>query len=257
MRKYAFLLLSVISACCSSSHGDVFSIPLRNGKYTNTPDFFVEGAGHLVRNYKKITGNYPAAWEQIKDVHDLRFDPVYNVIFSRKGSSVEIKDNVLLDYDSISRKECYRYIIFKNDEFDFLLKSENNAGVQDYITDGLETWFCYADPQTEQDVIKKCDGMVRSHSLFNSDERRTDAILQLSHIPWIPFTHISHTISLNKNDSVPRLSWGKYYERDGRILLPYSVQVHHAFADGIHIARFRDALERRLLGDRTDKGGSL
>ena len=182
MKKYTFLLLTLMLVGCSSSHGDVFSIPLRNGKYANTPDFFVEGAGHLVRDYKKITGNYPAAWEQIKDVHDLRFDPVYNVIFSRKGSSVEIKDNVLLDYDSISRKECYRYIIFKNDEFDFLLKSENNAGVQDYITDGLETWFCYADPQTEQDVIKKCDGMVRSHSLFNSDERRTDAILQLSHI---------------------------------------------------------------------------
>ena len=81
--------------------------------------------------------------EQIKDVHDLRFDPVYNVIFSRKGSSVEIKDNVLLDYDSISRKECYRYIIFKNDEFDFLLKSENEkkTKVVIYQSKNAFTWL--------------------------------------------------------------------------------------------------------------------
>ena len=31
-----------------------------------------------------------------------------------------------------------------------------------------------------------------------------------------------------------------------RIVLPYSVQVHHAFVDGIHIGRFKDALEAML-----------
>ena len=45
---------------------------------------------------------------------------------------------------------------------------------------------------------------------------------------------------------MPRLSWGKYREDGGRIVLPYSVQVHHAFVDGIHIARFKDALEAML-----------
>lgn len=79
-----------------------------------------------------------------------------------------------------------------------------------------------------------------------SDFIGRDDYIYYTSIPWISFTHISHTISLNRNDSVPRLSWGKYYERDGRILLPYSVQVHHAFADGIHIARFKDALEHIL-----------
>ena len=79
-----------------------------------------------------------------------------------------------------------------------------------------------------------------------SDFIGRDDHIYITSIPWISFTHISHTIKLSKNDSVPRISWGKYYERDSRILLPFSVQVNHAFADGIHIARYKEALEENM-----------
>lgn len=38
-----------------------------------------------------------------------------------------------------------------------------------------------------------------------------DDLIYYTSIPWISFTHLSHTISLNKDDAVPRISWGKYY----------------------------------------------
>ena len=74
-----------------------------------------------------------------------------------------------------------------------------------------------------------------------ADESRDD-VLYLTCLPWVAFTQISHTITLNKDDSVPRISWGKYYKESGRTLLPFSVQVNHALADGVHIARYLDAL---------------
>ncbi len=76
-------------------------------------------------------------------------------------------------------------------------------------------------------------------------EGRDDLIYYTS-IPWLSFTQLNHTITHDREDSVPRLSWGKYREEKGRIVLPYSVQVHHAFVDGLHIARFKDALEAML-----------
>ena len=79
-----------------------------------------------------------------------------------------------------------------------------------------------------------------------SDFIGRDDHIYITSIPWISFTHISHTIKLGKNDSVPRISWGKYCERDSKILLPFSVQVNHAFADGIHIARYRDAIMENI-----------
>ncbi|MBN2041797.1 MAG: chloramphenicol acetyltransferase [Spirochaetes bacterium] len=70
-----------------------------------------------------------------------------------------------------------------------------------------------------------------------------DEYIYITSIPWISFTHISHTINLNKNDSAPRISWGKYYSKRSKVYLPFSVQVNHCFADGYHIAQYKEILE--------------
>lgn len=71
-----------------------------------------------------------------------------------------------------------------------------------------------------------------------------DDLIYITCIPWISFTHISHTISLNKNDSVPRISWGKYYKQGNKVLLPFSIQVNHALVDGFHIGKYIDKLQK-------------
>lgn len=73
-----------------------------------------------------------------------------------------------------------------------------------------------------------------------------DDLIYITCIPWISFTHISHTISLNRNDAVPRISWGKYYHDGNRILLPFSVQVHHALVDGIHVGKYIEKLQEYM-----------
>lgn len=73
-----------------------------------------------------------------------------------------------------------------------------------------------------------------------------DDFIYITCIPWIAFTHLSHTISLNKNDSVPRISWGKYFSDNQKVLLPFSVQVNHALIDGIHIGRYFTHLQNTL-----------
>lgn len=73
-----------------------------------------------------------------------------------------------------------------------------------------------------------------------------DDLIYISCIPWISFTHISHTISLNRNESVPRISWGKYYKSENKVLLPFSVQVHHALNDGIHVGKYIEKLQAYL-----------
>lgn len=69
---------------------------------------------------------------------------------------------------------------------------------------------------------------------------------QFSPIPWLSYTQISHTFSGDKENASPLFNWGKYFEREGKILLPFSVQVHHSFVDGYHIAKFIDRLQNAL-----------
>lgn len=68
-------------------------------------------------------------------------------------------------------------------------------------------------------------------------------VFQCSPMPWVTYTHISHTNSGKKDNATPLFDWGKYYEKDSRIVMPVSVQAHHSFVDGIHIGQFADRLQ--------------
>ena len=52
-----------------------------------------------------------------------------------------------------------------------------------------------------------------------------------------------HTNSGKKDNATPLFDWGKYYEKNGRIMIPISVQVHHSFVDGMHVGQFVDRLQ--------------
>ena len=73
-----------------------------------------------------------------------------------------------------------------------------------------------------------------------------DDLIYITCVPWISFTQMTHTISLNKDDAVPRISWGKYFEENGKILLPFSVQVNHALVDGVHVGRYFEELQKYI-----------
>lgn len=89
-----------------------------------------------------------------------------------------------------------------------------------------------ADNQEEYFVLKDFEGR--------------DDLIYITCIPWVSFTNLSHTISFNKEDSVPRLAWGKYFEDNGRVLMPFSVQANHAFVDGIHMGKYFNLLQEYM-----------
>lgn len=72
-------------------------------------------------------------------------------------------------------------------------------------------------------------------------------VFQCSPMPWVTYTHISHTNSGKKDNATPLFDWGKYYERDGKIMIPISVQAHHSFVDGLHIGQFVDKLQQYFI----------
>lgn len=80
-----------------------------------------------------------------------------------------------------------------------------------------------------------------------SDEVGRDDFIFVSSLPWLSFTSITHPINLDKKEqSVPRLTWGKYFQDGDKTLIPLSIQVNHALVDGIHIAQFVGLLEALL-----------
>lgn len=73
-------------------------------------------------------------------------------------------------------------------------------------------------------------------------------LLFVSTLPWLSYTALTQPTP-SPADSNPRLTWGRYFERDGRVLLPVTLLCNHALVDGLHLARFYECLNRRLAED--------
>ncbi|MCB2299213.1 chloramphenicol acetyltransferase [Clostridium tagluense] len=78
------------------------------------------------------------------------------------------------------------------------------------------------------------------------NEPGRDDLLYTTSIPWVSFTSITHPIQMKPVESVPIIAWGKYFEENGRIKLPLSVQVHHSLVDGVHVGQYFSKIQEIL-----------
>lgn len=126
------------------------------------------------------------------------------------------------------------------------------------IFDKINTAFTYLNKDTELFKVvnvEMTDTLEEYVALASEKEREQKAyftaplgndVFQFSAFPWVTYTHISHTDSGNKDNATPLFDWGKYYKKDGKIMLPFSVQVHHSFVDGVHIGKLANDLQNYL-----------
>lgn len=91
---------------------------------------------------------------------------------------------------------------------------------------------------------KVLDGFHRREPLEDLTGR--DDVVFFSVIPWISFTSFAHASTRRLRNDIPRITYGKYYERDGRYWMPLSVEVHHALMDGYHVGMYFEQISRRL-----------
>ena len=77
---------------------------------------------------------------------------------------------------------------------------------------------------------------------LDAREDRDDLIYH-SVLPWVSFTSISHARDSRRRNGIPKISFGKYREAGGRMMMPVSVEVHHALMDGLHVGRYFERLQ--------------
>jgi len=73
-----------------------------------------------------------------------------------------------------------------------------------------------------------------------------DDMIHFTTLPWLSFTSFSHARNWSREDSVPKIAFGKFTEVNGRTILPFSVEVHHALMDGLHVGRYVARLQEVL-----------
>ena len=71
--------------------------------------------------------------------------------------------------------------------------------------------------------------------------------IHYSAVPWFRFTDMKHPTNIRSNDSVPKISTGRFFPEGERLLIPVSITCHHGLMDGYHVSRLVEELENRHL----------
>ena len=111
-------------------------------------------------------------------------------------------------------------------------------------------YYCYCTLTADMSLAdflpyaKEAQEMAKKEPTLDDGEE-AESLLFISCVPWLSYTALTQPVP-SPADSNPRITWGKYFRQEGRTLLPLTLLVHHALADGLHIARFYEALDREL-----------
>ncbi|MFA0963751.1 CatA-like O-acetyltransferase [Roseivirga sp. BDSF3-8] len=92
-----------------------------------------------------------------------------------------------------------------------------------------------------KEEIKK---VRESSSLF--PDKSSEGVIHFSALPWLDFTSLSHARKFGSSDSIPKISVGKLTETGNKKTIPFSVHVHHALVDGIHLGQLVDLFQEKL-----------
>lgn len=71
-------------------------------------------------------------------------------------------------------------------------------------------------------------------------------VIHYSSIPWIRFTGLSHARSYHHADSIPKISFGKMTDENGKKKMPMSVHAHHGLMDGWHVGQYIDRFQELM-----------
>lgn len=69
----------------------------------------------------------------------------------------------------------------------------------------------------------------------------------VSCLPWLNYTSFTATNESQYPFLFPMVTWGKYRESEGKILMPLTLQIHHAVADGYHCSLFYNDIEQIIM----------
>jgi chloramphenicol O-acetyltransferase type A len=149
---------------------------------------------------------------------------------------------------------CVTRALNKTDEFLLSIHQDKifylNERVPSFTTlkPGHEAFIIVDVPLREnyEDFCQDCQKAISNQESLFGGRDDTEDLLYISCTPWFDFSSLTNERNLDKDDSVPRISWGQYYKEKGKLMLHLSLEVNHRLIDGIHIAEFLDNLKKEI-----------
>ncbi len=161
----------------------------------------------------------------------------------------ELKTSFFLYYlhkstAAANRIEAFRYRIEGDDVYLYQTTDPESTVDRPNGTFGFSHMDFHEDYHLFADKASKVIHKVRNST--GIDLCAAVNAIHYSAVPWIDFTSISHARNFSRNDSCPKISFGKMTETNGKRSMPVSIHVHHALIDGLHLGQFIDEFQKLM-----------
>lgn len=97
-----------------------------------------------------------------------------------------------------------------------------------------------------EEFCRRAKAASAAQTEFVNDAPWGDRMIYFTCLPWFPLTALTNERDADPSDTIPRVSWGRWEERDGRTVLNLSLELNHRLLDGVHVGQFYAALNARL-----------
>jgi chloramphenicol O-acetyltransferase type A len=206
---------------------------------------------------KAIFSTVPETWKRKPyfDYYYYNIKTKYNITHHIDITNFisEIKKNNLQFFPSILF--VIMKVINENEEFRMSFNQDNALGAWNFVNP-VYTIF-HDDDKTFSDIWSQYKPSFRDFykeiisdmtkykdvKKIKAKENQPINFCPISAIPWLSFENFSQDTYSDSTFLYPIIKFGKYYEKESKILLPLSVFVNHAVADGYHTCKIINEIE--------------
>ena len=190
------------------------------------------------------------------------FEHLYGMAYPYVGVTVDVDVTALL---TLCRERGYSFylmvlhaVALAADEVDEFRRRIDDGGIVEYDEcptshtelkpDGTYAYCTLHHHMPLEEYLQRAEAARAAARESGSieEEAEVQSMYFISTLPWLHYTQLIQPVACGE-ESNPRFTWGKYQKNaEGRMMMPLSVLVHHALADGVHIARFYEAFDKQV-----------
>ncbi|MDM1503527.1 type A chloramphenicol O-acetyltransferase [Myroides marinus] len=159
--------------------------------------------------------------------HGYKFYPTIIYLISKAVNKhqefkLAMKDNELIEWDTVN--PAYTIMHTETETFSELCSM---------YTDNLK------------DFLKEYDRVQEKYkgNYAMSPQTGIENIFHISMIPWVSFDGFNLNVPGFGDYFAPIFTLGKYTINKNEVLMPISIQVHHATCDGLHVSKLLNSLQ--------------
>lgn len=219
-------------------------------------------------NYKNMNTTFhiidKATWER-----NIYFDYYYSQIKCKYTLSANINITELIKMKKERHLKFFPIMLYaiikavnKNKEFRMSFNDRGELGYWDEVVPSYTLFHdenktftdVWSEYNEDFETFYKCvsEDIEKYKQITGVIKARPDQpknFCPISCLPWLSFTNFAQDTYTETSFLFPLIKFGKYFEENGKTLLPISVFVSHAVADGYHTCK--------LINDIQEIGNSL